>query len=166
MIVRASSARDMSSQKKFARNSTREWSTPSPAVPVGSVRCFVSDKFPCCWAVQRLTCDKDITLLTSPNEPGLQQYNCMVAVYTFQQIKEMNEGCHMHRLGFFAVLSCACKTKSHILCNATLRSLVLRKIESTLFGVQFFLSSCRARSRLRRSSKRFVFDWLFPHVGE
>ena len=30
----------------------------------------------------------------------------------------------------------------------------------------FFLSSCRARSRLRRSSKRFVFDWLFPHVGE
>ena len=30
----------------------------------------------------------------------------------------------------------------------------------------FFLSSCRARSRLRRSSKRFVFDWQFPHVGE
>ena len=30
----------------------------------------------------------------------------------------------------------------------------------------FFLSSCRARSRLRRSSKRFVLDRLFPHVGE
>ena len=30
----------------------------------------------------------------------------------------------------------------------------------------FFLGSCRARSRLRRSSKRFVFDWQFPHVGE
>ena len=33
-------------------------------------------------------------------------------------------------------------------------------------GHDFFLSSCRARSRLRRSSKRFVFDWQFPHVGE
>ena len=32
--------------------------------------------------------------------------------------------------------------------------------------IQFFLSSCRARSRLRRSSKRFVLDWQFPHVGE
>ena len=30
----------------------------------------------------------------------------------------------------------------------------------------FFLSSCRARSRLGRSSKRIVFDKLFPHVGE
>ena len=29
-----------------------------------------------------------------------------------------------------------------------------------------FFCPCRARSRLRRSSKRFVFDWLFPHVGE
>ena len=30
----------------------------------------------------------------------------------------------------------------------------------------FFLSSCRARSSLRRSSKRFVLDRLFPHVGD
>ena len=30
----------------------------------------------------------------------------------------------------------------------------------------FFLGSCRARSRLRRSSKRFVFEWQFPHIGE
>ena len=30
----------------------------------------------------------------------------------------------------------------------------------------FFLCTCRTRSRLRRSSKRFVFDRLFPHVGE
>jgi len=33
-------------------------------------------------------------------------------------------------------------------------------------AIVFFLSSCRARSRLRRSSKRIVFDYLFPHVGE
>ena len=137
MIVRASSAHDMSSQKKFSHNSTREWSTPSPAVPVGSVRCFVSDKFPCCWAVQRLTCDKDITLLTLPLM-SLASSNIIVWLLCIpsNKIKEMNEGCHMHRLGFFAVLSCACKSKSHILCNATLRSLALRKIESTLFGVQ------------------------------
>ena len=32
--------------------------------------------------------------------------------------------------------------------------------------VCFFFWSCRARSRLRRSSKRFVFDWQFPHIGE
>ena len=79
---------------------------------------------------------KGAPLDPSPNENGLQQYNCMVAVYTFQQIKEMNEGSHMHRLGSFAALSCACKSKSHILCNAALRSLALRKVESTCFGVQ------------------------------
>ena len=73
---------------------------------------------------------------TSPNEHRLQQYHCMVAVYTFQQIKEMNEGSHMHRLGSFAALSCACNCKSHILCNAALRSLALRKVESTRFGIQ------------------------------
>ena len=74
---------------------------------------------------------KGTPLDPSPNEHGLQQYNCMVAVYTFQQIKEMNEGSHMHRLGSFAALSCACKSKSHILCNAALRSLALRKVECT-----------------------------------
>ena len=79
---------------------------------------------------------KGTPLDPSPNEHGLQQYNCMVAVYTFQQINEMNEGSHMHRLGSFAALSCACKSKSHILCNAALRSLALRKVESTRFGVQ------------------------------
>ena len=35
-----------------------------------------------------------------------------------------------------------------------------------IHGWLFFLSLCRARSRLRRSSKRFVLDWQFPHVGE
>ena len=46
---------------------------------------------------------KGTPLDRSPNEHGLdQQYNCMVAVYTFQQIKEMNEGSHMHRLSSFA----------------------------------------------------------------
>ena len=73
---------------------------------------------------------------TPPNENRLQQYHCIVAVYTFQQINDMNEGSHMHRLGSFATLSCACKSKSHILCNAALRSLALRKVEATRFGIQ------------------------------
>ena len=30
-----------------------------------------------------------------PNAHGLQQYHCMVAVYTYQQINEMNEGSHI-----------------------------------------------------------------------
>ena len=37
---------------------------------------------------------------------------------------------------------------------------------SNLSHWMFFLGSCRARSRLRRSSKRFVFDWQFPYIGE
>eukprot|EP00434_Breviolum_minutum_P037644 symbB.v1.2.033388.t1/scaffold4123.1/size58836/8 len=73
---------------------------------------------------------------TPPNAQGLQQYHCIVAVYTFQQINEMNEGSHMHRLGSFATLDCACKSKSHILCNVALRSLALRRIEATRFGIQ------------------------------
>ena len=56
---------------------------------------------------------------TPPNEHGLQQYHCIVAVYTFQQINEMNVAT-CHRLGSFAAICCACKSKSHILCNAAL----------------------------------------------
>ena len=73
---------------------------------------------------------------TPPDGHRLQQYQCMVAVYTFQQIYEMNEGSHMHRLGAFATLGCACKSKSHIRCNVALRSLALRKVEATRFGIQ------------------------------
>ena len=73
---------------------------------------------------------------TPSNVHGLQQYHCMVAVYTFQQINEINEGSYMHRLGSFATLDCACKSKSHILCNVALRSLALRRIEATRFGIQ------------------------------
>ena len=46
---------------------------------------------------------------TPPNVQRQQQYQCMVAIYTFQQINEMNEGSHMHRLGSFATLGCNCK---------------------------------------------------------
>ena len=72
----------------------------------------------------------------SPNEQRPQQFHCMVAVCTFQQINDMNEGSHMHRLGSFAALNCGCKSKSHILCNVALRSLALRKVESTRFGIK------------------------------
>ena len=73
---------------------------------------------------------------TPPNVHGLQQYHCLVAVYTFQQINEINEGSRIHRLGSFATLECTCKSKSHILCNVELRSLALRRIEATRFGIQ------------------------------
>ena len=73
---------------------------------------------------------------TPPNVHGLQQYHCLVAVYTFQQINEINEGSRMHRLGSFATLECTCKSKSHILCNVELRPLALRRIEATRFGIQ------------------------------
>ena len=65
-----------------------------------------------------------------------QTYHCMAAVYTYQQIQEMAEGRHMHCLGAFAAVGCACKSKSHILCNSALRSLAMRTVESTRFGVQ------------------------------
>ena len=73
---------------------------------------------------------------TPPNVQGLQQYHCLVAVYTFQQINEINEGSRMHRLGSFATLECTCKSKSHILCNVELRPLALRRTEATRFGIQ------------------------------
>ena len=73
---------------------------------------------------------------TPPNVHELQQYHCFVAVYTFQQINEINEGSRMHRLRSFATLECTCKSKSHILCNVELRPLALRRIEATRFGIQ------------------------------
>ena len=65
-----------------------------------------------------------------------RQYQCIVAVYTFQQIIEMSEGRHMHKVGSFATLDCVCKSKSHILCNVALRNLAQRRIEATRFGIQ------------------------------
>ena len=65
-----------------------------------------------------------------------RQYQCIVAVYTFQQIIEMSEGRHMHKVGSFATLDCVCKSKSHILCNVALRNLAQRRIETTRFGIQ------------------------------
>ena len=38
--------------------------------------------------------------------------------------------------GSFATIGCICKSKSHILCNAALRSLALLRIEATRFGIQ------------------------------
>ena len=45
-------------------------------------------------------------------------------------------------------------------------SMVVRAGARACQDNDFFLSSCRARWRLRRSSKRFVLDWQFPHVEE
>lgn len=100
----------------------------------------------------------------SPSSHGLPQYNCMVAVFTFQQIKEMNEGSHMHRLGSFATLSCACKSKSHILCNAALRSLAMRKIESTRFGVQAIRSHAPSLGLALEGRFQLLEDGCFAAV--
>ena len=56
-----------------------------------------------------------------------------------------------------------CRCNNKISCPGRQGSMVRYGTRSL---TAFFLSSCRARSGLRRSSKRFVFDWLFPHVGE
>ena len=73
---------------------------------------------------------------TTPNGQELQQYHCLAAVYTFQQISKINDGSRMHRLGAFATLECTCKSKSHIFCNVELRPLALRRIEASRFGIQ------------------------------
>ena len=99
-----------------------------------------------------------------PNELRLQQYRCIVAVYTFQQINEMNEGSHMHRLGSFADLCCACKSKSHILCNTALRSLALRKVEATRFGIQAIRPHAPSLGLALEGRVQLLEDGSFDHV--
>ena len=101
---------------------------------------------------------------TPPNEHRLQQYHCIVAVYTFQQINEINEGSHMHRLGSFAALCCACKSKSHILCNAALRSLALRKVEATRFGIQAIRPHAPSLGLALEGRVQLLEDGSFDHV--
>ena len=100
-----------------------------------------------------------------PNAHGLQQYHCMVAVYTFQQINEMNEGSHMHRLGSFATLGCACKSKSHILCNVALRSLALRRVEATRFGIQAIRSHAPSLGLALEGRVQLLEDGSFEHAA-
>ena len=102
---------------------------------------------------------------TPPNEQRLQQYQCMVAIYTFQQINEMNEGSHMHRLGSFATLGCTCKSKSHILCNAALRSLALRRIEATRFGIQAIRPHAPSLGLPLEGRVQLLEDGSFDHAA-
>ena len=102
---------------------------------------------------------------TPPNVQRQQQYQCMVAIYTFQQINEMNEGSHMHRLGSFATLGCNCKSKSHILCNAALRSLALRKIEATRFGIQAIRPHAPSLGLALEGRVQLLEDGSFDHAA-
>ena len=102
---------------------------------------------------------------TPPNVQRQQQYQCMVAIYTFQQINEMNEGSHMHRLGSFATLGCTCKSKSHILCNAALRSLALRRIEATRFGIQAIRPHAPSLGLALEGRVQLLEDGSFDHAA-
>ena len=102
---------------------------------------------------------------TPPNVQRQQQYQCMVAIYTFQQINEMNEGSHMHRLGSFATLGCTCKSKSHILCNAALRSLALRRIEATRFGIQAISPHAPSVGLALEGGVQLLEDGSFDHCS-
>ena len=102
---------------------------------------------------------------TPPNEHGLQQFHCMVAVYTFQQINEIDEGSHMHRLGSFATIGCTCKSKSHILCNAALRSLALRRIEATRFGIQAIRPHAPSLGLALEGRVQLMEDGSFDHAA-
>ena len=103
-----------------------------------------------------------------PNAHEPQQYQCIVAVYTFQQIIEMDEGSHMHRIGSFATLGCACKSKSPILCNVALRSLAQRRVEATRFGIQAVRSHAFPWACLRRSylTMATLFTLHLAHISK
>ena len=65
---------------------------------------LLTQPFPTTMAALWQTCRGDIDRKgaptdTLPNVHELQQYHCLVAVYTFQQINEINEGSRMHKLG-------------------------------------------------------------------
>ena len=97
-----------------------------------------------------------------PNAHEPQQYQCIV--YTFQQIIEMDEGSHMHRIGSFATLGCACKSKSHILCNVALRSLAQRRVEATRFGIQAIRSHAPSLGLALEGRVQLLDDGNFVHA--
>ena len=66
--------------------------------------------------------------------PELKQ--CVVGVFSYQQITDIRAGLQMHQLGAFATIECKCKSKSNILTNMTLRGSAVKKIEKSGFGVQ------------------------------
>ena len=98
---------------------------------------------------------------TPPNGQERQQYHCLAAVYTFQQICEINDGSRMHRLGAFATLECTCKSKSHILCNMELRPLALRRIEASRFGIQAIRSHAPSLGLALEGRFHFLEDGSF-----
>ena len=106
-------------------------------------------------------------LLAEPPPSALRplSYHCIVAVYTYHQIQEICEGSNMHRLGSFATIGCSCKSKSHILCNVALRSLAIRKIESTRFGVQAVSPHAPSLGLALEGRFQFLEDGSFEHVA-
>ena len=73
--------------------------------------------------------------------------------FTFCEISLLSRWLHMQ---------CCRPHRMHVnRFNKLMKSLNLE----AAFGWSFFLSSCRARSRLWRSSKRIVFDQLFSHCS-
>ena len=72
----------------------------------------------------------------------------------------------MHSLGSFATLGCTCKSKSHILCNAALRSLALRRIEATRFGIQAIRPHAPSLGlALEGSRVQLLEDGSFDHAA-
>ena len=71
----------------------------------------------------------------------------------------------MHRLGSFATLGCNCKSKSHILCNAALRSLALRKIEATRFGIQAIRPHAPSLGLALEGRVQLLEDGSFDHAA-
>ena len=61
---------------------------------------------------------------------------CLVGVFAFQQILDIQNGVQLHHLGAFATVGCKCKSKSNILTNMALRDGAVRRIEDAGFGVQ------------------------------
>ena len=71
----------------------------------------------------------------------------------------------MHRLGSFATLGCTCKSKSHILCNAALRSLALRRIEATRFGIQAIRPHAPSLGLALEGRVQLLEDGSFDHAA-
>ena len=67
----------------------------------------------------------------------------------------------MHRLQTFATLECTCKSKSHILCNVELRSLALRRIEASGFGIQAIRSHAPSLGLVLEGRFHFLEDGSF-----
>ena len=71
----------------------------------------------------------------------------------------------MHRLGSFATLGCTCKSKSHILCNAALRSLALRRIEATRFGNKAIRPHAPSLGLALEGRVQLLEDGSFDHAA-